>query len=120
MPRGGNRSLPAMSWPRPSRWRHRRACRCCRPVATLWTPHSNEIFASPAMAESMTKIAATQGEAFYRGELGEKMVAHSRSLGGAHALADFADHVADWVTPLTLDYRGYTVHEIPPNGQGIA
>ena len=40
--------------------------------------------------------------------------------GGAHTLEDFAAHTNDWVTPLALDYRGYTVHEIPPNGQGIA
>ena len=79
-----------------------------------------EIFASPAMADSLTRIAATQGEAFYRGELAEKMVAHSRSLDGAHTLDDFGGHACDWVTPLAHDYRGYTVHEIPPNGQGIA
>ena len=83
-------------------------------------PHPGEVFASAAMAQSMTTIAATRGEAFYRGELAEKMVAHSRSLGGAHTLSDFANHSCDWVTPLELDYRGYTVHEIPPNGQGIA
>jgi gamma-glutamyltranspeptidase/glutathione hydrolase len=79
-----------------------------------------EIFASPAMAQTLTKIALTHGEAFYRGELAETMVAHSRALGGAHTLADFATHACDWVTPLAHGYRGYTVHEIPPNGQGIA
>ena len=45
---------------------------------------------------------------------------HAQSAGGAHTLADFAEHGTDWVTPLGLDYRGNTVHEIPPNGQGIA
>jgi gamma-glutamyltranspeptidase / glutathione hydrolase len=79
-----------------------------------------EIFASRAMAESLTKIALTRGEAFYRGDLAETMVAHSRSLGGAHTLADFATHTCDWVTPLAHGYRDYTVHELPPNGQGIA
>ena len=79
-----------------------------------------EIFASPAMADTLASIAATQGDAFYRGELAAKMVAHSRSLGGAHSAEDFAGHACDWVTPLAHDYRGYTVHEIPPNGQGIA
>jgi gamma-glutamyltranspeptidase/glutathione hydrolase len=48
------------------------------------------------------------------------MVAHAQSAGGAHALADFAAHEADWVTPLAQNYRGYAVHEIPPNGQGVA
>ena len=66
------------------------------------------------------KIAASKGEAFYRGELAEKMVAHAQSLGGAHTLADFAAHTCDWVDPIGIDYRGSTVHEIPPNGQGIA
>ncbi|HEX5863502.1 MAG TPA: gamma-glutamyltransferase, partial [Casimicrobiaceae bacterium] len=83
-------------------------------------PEPGELFASAALAATLEKIAATRGEAFYRGELAEKMVAHSRAHGGVHALEDFAAHTNDWVTPLALDYRGYTVHEIPPNGQGIA
>jgi gamma-glutamyltranspeptidase / glutathione hydrolase len=81
---------------------------------------AGEIFASPAMAQSLAKIAATEGEAFYRGALAATMVAHAGLHGGAHTLADFAAHECDWVTPLAHDYRGYTVHEIPPNGQGIA
>jgi gamma-glutamyltranspeptidase/glutathione hydrolase len=83
-------------------------------------PQPGEQFASPATAASLEKIAASKGEAFYRGELTEKMVAHSQANRGVHALEDFAAHTNDWVTPLALDYRGYTVHEIPPNGQGIA
>ncbi len=83
-------------------------------------PGIGETFACPAMAASMEKIAVTGGEAFYRGELAAAMVAHARAHGAAHALADFAGHAADWVTPLGLDYRGVDVHEIPPNGQGIA
>ena len=72
------------------------------------------------MATTLEKIAATQGNAFYRGELAEAMVADAKRHGAAHALSDFADHAVDWVTPLALDYAGATVHEIPPNGQGIA
>jgi len=83
-------------------------------------PQPGEQFVSPDTATSLEKIAASKGEAFYRGELAEKMVAHSRANGGVHALEDFAAHTNDWVTPLAVDYRGYTVHEIPPNGQGIA
>jgi gamma-glutamyltranspeptidase/glutathione hydrolase len=79
-----------------------------------------EIFSSSAMAESLAKIAATRGEAFYRGELTAAMIAHAKAHGGAHALEDFAAHTCDWVAPIGIDYRGYTVHEIPPNGQGIA
>ena len=83
-------------------------------------PQPGERFANPALARSLEKIAQSNGEAFYRGELAEAMVAHSRAHGGAHALSDFASAAADWVTPLALDYRGTTVHELPPNGQGIA
>ncbi|MDQ2963015.1 MAG: gamma-glutamyltransferase family protein [Pseudomonadota bacterium] len=83
-------------------------------------PKPGELFTSATLAATLEKIAATGGEAFYRGELAEKMVAHSRAHGGVHALEDFAAHTNDWVMPLALDYRGYTVHEIPPNTQGIA
>jgi gamma-glutamyltranspeptidase/glutathione hydrolase len=83
-------------------------------------PHIGETFACPPMAASMEKIAATRGEAFYRGELAAAMVAHAQAHGATHTLADFADHACDWVVPLALEYRGTTVHEIPPNGQGIA
>ncbi len=83
-------------------------------------PAVGELFACPPMAASMEKIAATRGEAFYRGELAAAMVADAKAHGAAHALSDFADHSCDWVTPLALPYRGAHVHEIPPNGQGIA
>src|SRR5262245_50993532 len=83
-------------------------------------PLAGETFASPAMAATLEKIAATHGNAFYRGELAEAMVADAARHGAAHALADFAEHAVDWVTPLALDYGGATVHEIPPNGHGIA
>jgi gamma-glutamyltranspeptidase/glutathione hydrolase len=83
-------------------------------------PRPGELFAAPAMAATLESIAATRGEAFYRGELAAKMVAHARAHGGGHTLEDFAAHTHDWVTPLALDYRGTTVHELPPNGQGIA
>ncbi len=83
-------------------------------------PMPGETFSCPAMAATLEKIAATHGNAFYRGELAEAMVADAARHGAAHTLADFAAHAVDWVTPLALDYGGATVHEIPPNGQGIA
>ncbi len=83
-------------------------------------PAAGEKFVAPAHAKALQRIAQTKGEAFYRGELAEKMVAHSRRHGGAFSLDDFATHTADWVDTLALDYRGQTLHEIPPNGQGIA
>ena len=83
-------------------------------------PAVGELFASAAMAKSLQTIANTDGEAFYRGELAEAMVAHAGAHGGAHTHADFGGHECDWVTPLAHDYHGHTIHEIPPNGQGIA
>ncbi|HET9045714.1 MAG TPA: gamma-glutamyltransferase family protein [Casimicrobiaceae bacterium] len=83
-------------------------------------PRPGERFASPAMAATLEKIARTRGDAFYQGELAQAIVAHSQANGGAHTMADFAAHTVDWVTPLAQRYRGVDVHEIPPNGQGIA
>jgi gamma-glutamyltranspeptidase/glutathione hydrolase len=84
------------------------------------TPHVGENFILRGAAETLKKIAATKGEAFYKGEIAEQIAAHSKANGGVMTAADLANHTSDWVTPIQLDYRGYTVHEIPPNGQGIA
>src|SRR5262247_2848504 len=83
-------------------------------------PEAGEKFAAPAHARTLKRIAETKGAAFYRGELAESMAAHARKHGGAMTMTDLAAHTADWVEPLAQDYRGYTLHEIPPNGQGIA
>ncbi|MFO1283879.1 MAG: gamma-glutamyltransferase family protein [Burkholderiales bacterium] len=83
-------------------------------------PRVGETFRCEPMARSLESIAATGGEAFYRGELARAMVAHAKAHGGVHTLDDLAGHRCDWVRPLAFDYRGTTVHEIPPNGQGIA
>ncbi len=83
-------------------------------------PVAGERFTSQAVATTLGKIAASNGEAFYRGELAATMAAHSQAHGGVHTVADFAAHACDWVEPLAQDYRDVTVHEIPPNGQGIA
>ena len=70
-------------------------------------------------ADALESISATRGEAFYRGELAAKLVAHSAAHGGVLRADDLAEHRADWVDTITVGYRGYTVHELPPNGQGI-
>ena len=82
-------------------------------------PQPAEIFDMADAAVTLEKIAATKGEAFYRGEYAEKMEAHSKACGGAMTRGDLAAHTIDWVDTLRQDYRGYTVHELPPNGQGI-
>ncbi len=83
-------------------------------------PCIGERFANPKLAATLETIAQTHGHAFYRGELASAMVAHANAHGAVHALSDFAEHTIDWVDTLALDYRGFGVHEIPPNGQGIA
>jgi gamma-glutamyltranspeptidase / glutathione hydrolase len=84
------------------------------------TPTPGEIFKFPDQAYSLSMIAASKGKAFYQGELAEKIAAHAKANGGAMTTDDLASHRADWVEPLAQDYRGYTLHEIPPNGQGLA
>ena len=75
---------------------------------------------SPIRRRRCAKIAESKGEAFYRGELAEAMDSHARATGGALRRNDLAEHKADWVDPIGLTYRGTTLHEIPPSGQGIA
>jgi gamma-glutamyltranspeptidase/glutathione hydrolase len=84
------------------------------------SPAAGERFALPALGDTLELIAATEGEAFYRGALAEALVAHASAHGGALTLADLAGHVVEWVAPIGGDYRGYTLHELPPNGQGVA
>jgi gamma-glutamyltranspeptidase / glutathione hydrolase len=83
-------------------------------------PQAGELFRHPGQARTLELIAESRGEAFYRGELAERMVAHSRENGGVLSMEDLASHQSDWVAPIAIDYRGYQVHEIPPNGWGIA
>jgi gamma-glutamyltranspeptidase/glutathione hydrolase len=83
-------------------------------------PAVGELFRNPDAVKTLEIIAQSGGEAFYRGELAERMVADSQQQGGALQLSDLADHRADWVEPIQVDYRGVSLHEIPPNGQGLA
>jgi gamma-glutamyltranspeptidase / glutathione hydrolase len=83
-------------------------------------PAVGELFRMPAAARTLRAIAATQGRALYGGEIAEDLARCAREQGGAHSVADFAAYRPEWVTPIAKNYRGYTLHEIPPNGQGIA
>lgn len=83
-------------------------------------PAVGERFKSPGLATSLRLIAETKGRAFYEGALAEAIVAFSDQHGGAMTLEDLAAHRADWCGTLSKSYRGATLHEIPPNGQGIA
>jgi len=83
-------------------------------------PAAGEKFSFPDQAKTLKRIAETRGEAFYRGELAEKIAAWAKEKGGAMTLEDLAAHKNDWVEPIGMDYRGYRLLEIPPNGQGIS
>lgn len=83
-------------------------------------PAPGEIFRLSAQADTLEMIARTGGEAFYRGELAEAMAAHAAANGGGLAMDDLAAHRCDWVRPMATRAHGATLHEIPPNGQGIA
>ncbi len=83
-------------------------------------PFVGETFRFEAQARTLEDIAATRGESFYRGALAQKIAAHAKNTDGAMTAEDLAAHKADWVEPIQTMYRGYTLHEIPPNGQGIA
>lgn len=84
------------------------------------TPAAGETWRFGAQARSLSLIAETNGDAFYRGPLADAMVAHARSEGGLLTHDDLAAHRADWVEPIQTDYGDVALHEIPPNGQGLA
>jgi gamma-glutamyltranspeptidase/glutathione hydrolase len=71
-------------------------------------------------ARTLQLIAETKGESFYHGELAQAMVAHARVNGSVMSLDDLATHRVDWIDTLSVPYAGAVVHELPPNGQGIA
>jgi gamma-glutamyltranspeptidase/glutathione hydrolase len=83
-------------------------------------PHVGELFQFKAAAKGLRAIAKTKGEAFYGGEIAQAIERFSNSNGGSLKASDFRDYKPEWVTPIEKNYRDYTVHEIPPNGQGIA
>jgi gamma-glutamyltranspeptidase/glutathione hydrolase len=82
-------------------------------------PLPGELFRFPDQARTLARIAETKGEAFYKGDLAEKIAAHAKKHGGVMTVQDLAAHQCDWVEPVAQKYRDYTLHEIPPNGQGI-
>lgn len=83
-------------------------------------PEVGEIWGSTAHAQTLRAIAQSGGEAFYRGRLADQIAAFAADTGGLLTLADLSTHQPDWVKPISTDYRGVTVWELPPNTQGIA
>jgi gamma-glutamyltranspeptidase/glutathione hydrolase len=83
-------------------------------------PNVGELFQFKAAAKALRAIAKTKGAAFYGGEIAEALEKFSKANGGSMTAKDLAAYKPEWVKPIAKNYRGYTLHEIPPNGQGIA
>ncbi len=83
-------------------------------------PAEGEPFANPALAHTLELLAAGGRDAYYRGEIADRIVAFSKKVGGFFAKEDFERHTSEWQEPISTTYRGTTVWELPPNGQGLA
>ena len=93
--------------------------------ADIWmkngqTPLKGEIFKNPSLANTYQLIAESYGKAFYEGEIAQKIIKFLNKQGGVHEMSDFEDYSIEWVAPVSTNYRGYEIWELPPNGQGIA
>ena len=83
-------------------------------------PKTGDKFRNPRLAETYRRIAQFGPDHFYRGPIAQAIVEFSESNGGYFSLEDFANHTNEWVEPVSTNYRGYDVWQIPPNGQGLA
>jgi gamma-glutamyltranspeptidase/glutathione hydrolase len=83
-------------------------------------PKLGDEFKNPALAHSLREVAEHGRDAFYDGAMTETMVKFLDAQGGMHTLEDFKDFQPEWVEPVSTTYRGWTVYELPPNGQGVA
>jgi len=83
-------------------------------------PFPGEVFQEPDMATTLEELAKTEGESFYRGEIAQKIISCSRKTGGSFDESDFSSHHAEWVNPLSQNWKNVTLCELPPNSQGLA
>src|SRR5689334_17709445 len=83
-------------------------------------PATGKSFANPELANTLEKLVKGGRDAFYKGEIARAIEAYMKQNGGHLSYEDLAAHQGEWVDPLSVDYRGYEVWELPPNGQGIA
>ena len=83
-------------------------------------PAEGEIFRNPALAHTLRLLGEQGRDAFYRGEIADKIDTFMRANGGFLRKVDFEKHTSTWVEPVSVNYRGYDVYELPPNSQGIA
>jgi gamma-glutamyltranspeptidase/glutathione hydrolase len=83
-------------------------------------PRTGDVFKNPGLARSLKLVAEGGRDAYYRGPIAEVIAEYSKSVGGLIALGDLQSHKGNWIEPVSTNYRGYDVWELPPNGQGIA
>ncbi len=83
-------------------------------------PRTGELFKNPDMARAFRLIAEQGPDAYYKGAIAAAIVKTSEKLGGTMTAQDLASYSSEWVEPLSIDYRGWKVYELPPNGQGMA
>ncbi|MDF1573724.1 MAG: gamma-glutamyltransferase [Bacteroidales bacterium] len=84
------------------------------------SPEKGEIFKNPYLASTLQKIAEGGRDVFYKGEIARTIDAFMKEQGGFLSYEDLASHTSEWVEPVSSNYRGYDIWELPPNGQGIA
>ena len=84
------------------------------------TPKKGEIFINKNLAENYKEIANTYGKSFYSGKIAENIVNTVNAQGGFFSMSDLNSFEPEWINPVSINYRGYDVWELPPNGQGIA
>ena len=84
------------------------------------TPGKGDVFKNPALANTLRLIGEKGRDAFYKGEIADKIDKFMQENGGFLRKADFEKHTSTWVDPVSVNYRGYDIFELPPNGQGIA
>ena len=83
-------------------------------------PEEGEVFRNPDLARTYERLAEEGRDVFYKGAMADVMDAYMRRIGGHLRKEDFVAHTSTWVEPVSVNYRGYDVYELPPNGQGIA
>ena len=83
-------------------------------------PDEGDVYKNPFLAGTLRQIAKGGRDAFYKGKIAQTIADFIQSQGGFLSVEDLASHTAEWVTPVSVNYRGYDVWELPPNGQGIA
>jgi gamma-glutamyltranspeptidase/glutathione hydrolase len=84
------------------------------------SPPAGQLFQCPDQASTLAAIADSHAKSFYKGDLAEKIIHCAESNGGVMSRQDLETHTSEWVTPISIDYRDKRLHEIPPNGQGLA